>query len=106
MGIDGVDEFRRLVVRFEESHDDGLISMLPSLNANANTSLSDVAPRILDDLAACNALAKGCYTFLRRVEAELSGRLDMEQSDNSLAATLKDTRQVLKDIESAITPLT
>ncbi len=106
LGIDGADEFRRLVVRFEESHDDELISLLPSLNANANTSLSDVAPRILDDLAACDALAKGCDTFLGRVEAELSGRLDMEQSNNSLAATLKDTRYVLKDIESAITPLT
>ena len=104
LGIDGADEFRRLVVRFEESHDDGLIDLLPSLNANANTSLSDVAPRISDDLAACNALAKGCDTFLRRVEAEVSGRLDIEQSDN-LAATLRETRQVLKDIESAIKPL-
>ena len=104
LGIDGVDEFRRLVVRFEESHDDGLISMLPSLNVNATASLSDVAPRISDDLEACKALAKGCGAFLKRVEAEVNGLLNMKEPVN-LAAVLKDTRQVLNDIESAIKPL-
>ena len=105
LGIDGADAFLRSVVRFEEIHDEGLMGLLPSLNANATRSLSDVAPRISDDLDTCKALARDCADFLKRVESEVNSRLDTVELEN-LAAIQRETGVVLINIESAIKPLT